>query len=156
MSQRVDCQCACAAVKFSVTAPPLVHAYCHCTICQSFNEAPFGDVLLYRAQDVEMPPEEQVDYGTYRSPPAVQRGRCRQCGKPAIEHMTMFPMPKMIFVPAQNVRDPESLPPASMHLFYHRRVEDAQDSLPKYEGYWPSQIAFIKRMLVERMKRRSA
>lgn len=153
MQQPEHCQCQCGAVRYTVKAPPLVHAYCHCTICQAFNEAPFGDILLYRAQDVDVPDETLIEYNTHRPPPAVQRGKCRACGKPAVEHMKMPGLPTMIFVPTKNVLEADSLPPASMHLFYHSRVADIDDPLPKHSGYWPSQWAFMKRMLVERLRR---
>lgn len=31
-----------------------------------------------------------------------------------------------------------------MHIFYHRRVADAADALPKISGYWASELAVTK------------
>jgi len=33
------------------------------------------------------------------------------------------------------------------HIFYHRRIADEHDSLPKISGYWRSELAVTKMML---------
>ena len=34
--------------------------------------------------------------------------------------------------------------PPVAHIFYDKRVTDARDALPRYEGYVRSQLAFLK------------
>lgn len=143
--QAQHCQCSCGATKFTVKREPLFRAICHCTICQEFNEADFGDIAIYRAKDVEMPADGLVDYKSYASPPIVKRGKCTACGKPAVEYMKAPGMPKLVFVPSENVAGGVPVEPA-MHVFYNRRKADAQDGLPKHSGYWKSQFAFMKRL----------
>ena len=55
----------------------------------------------------------------------------------------MSPMPfvRLAFVPIDNYPDQVVLPPPKMHIFYHRRVADVSDALPKYSGQWRSQLA---------------
>lgn len=142
-----NCQCACGHAKFRVSGQPILRAYCHCTICQSFNHAPYADITLFRPGDVEMPAADLVEYKTLRPPPAVQRGVCASCGKPAIEYLQIFPMPKLVIVPSANIRDTGLVPTPSLHIFYNRRVADIDDGLPKYEGYWKSQLAFGRHLI---------
>lgn len=147
-----NCCCACGEVQFSVHAAPLMRGFCHCTICQAFNEAPFADITLFRPKVVSMPDAGSVDFNAYRPPPAVQRGKCHACGKPAIETMSIFPLPKMVIVPTQNIRDEAYVPEPSLHLFYNSRVADIQDNLPKYSGYLKSQLAFGHRLMAAMLR----
>jgi hypothetical protein len=36
------------------------------------------------------------------------------------------------------------VPSPSAHIFYHRRIDEANDALPKFNGYWLSTIAVIR------------
>lgn len=147
------CGCPCGAVEYTVHGAPLLRGYCHCTICQSFNQAPFSDITVFHADDVALPDEASVDYRTFRPPPAVQRGVCRACGKPAVEYIKLPLMPKLIVVPSLNIRQLERIPAPALHVFYHRRQADVADALPKYQGYLASQTAFLGRIAL-RLRRR--
>lgn len=142
-----DCHCSCDSARFRVHGQPLLRAICHCTICQAFNEAPFADIALFRARDVDPPAEGKVSFDTYRPPPNVQRGKCVSCGKPAIENLQLPLLPAMVIVPTTNFTDQAALPPPAMHVFYNRRVADVDDDLPKYSGYWRSQMVFTAKVL---------
>lgn len=147
----MDGQCGCGHTHFQVHGEPLIRALCHCTICQQFNHAAYADIVLYRGRDVDMPATGQVNFSTWRPPPAVQRGRCARCDSPAIEFLSMPLMPKMVIVPVACLPESAALPQPSLHMFYHRRTADIDDTLPKYSGYWKSQLGFgrhlIKHML---------
>ncbi len=147
----IEGQCGCGQARFQLHGEPLLRARCHCTICQQFNAAAYADILLYRGRDVDMPAQGQVNFSAWRRPPAVQRGRCARCEGPAIEYLALPVMPNLVIVPVANLPDTVALPPPSLHMFYNRRVADADDSLPKYSGYWRSQLGFgrhlIKHML---------
>ena len=147
MSAALSCQCACGAVRYTARAAPLLRFICHCTICQAFNQAAHGDYAVFRLGDVELPPPESVRYGAYRPPPAIQRGQCAVCGKPALEVMRLPALPQLAFVPTATVRDRDALPAPALHTFYHRRLADHDDGLPKFNRYWPSQIAFMWKLL---------
>lgn len=147
MGQSFNASCQCNHVQFEIKGPPLVRGYCHCTICQEFNQAPFADITLYRYKDVAMPSADHVNYKAYAKPEIVQRGKCAQCNKPAVEYAHMGPLGKVVIVPSENVKDSALLPEPSMHLFYNRRKADANDALPKYDGYLRSQVAFMKKVI---------
>lgn len=140
--------CECGSVRFSARQAPLFRVICHCRICQRFNNAPFGDVTIFRAGAVSAPSPDTVAYQHHRWPPLVRRGRCTRCDKPAIEWLDVWP--RLAIVPSANLQPDEPLPPPTLHIFYDCRVADAKDNLPKYSGYLPSQWAFMRRALSAR------
>jgi hypothetical protein len=60
--------------------------------------------------------------------------------------MSLGPLKVFAFVPSENFERPSELPEPSLHIFYHRRVADATDTLPKVSGYWPSEMS-VSRMI---------
>ncbi|EHR70708.1 hypothetical protein BurJ1DRAFT_1853 [Burkholderiales bacterium JOSHI_001] len=140
--RRLTGHCQCGAIQLVISGRPLLRAYCHCLICQEFNQADFADVTVFRARDVSIPNEERIRYRVYKQPPIVRRGTCAACGKPAAERLAVPLMPRMTVVPSSNLIEHEGLPSPAMHIFYHRRKAEATDSLPKYSGFLTSQSRF--------------
>ena len=141
------CECPCGATAFTASAAPRMRILCHCTICQRFNQAPFADVLVYRATDVQLPEPGTVEFSTWKPPPNVQRGTCASCGAAAVETFHAPLLPKLTMVPRAMLPADVDLPGPVGHFFYETRVEDAADELPKHEGFLPSQWAFLKHYL---------
>lgn len=146
----MECTCSCGATSFQTIGEPLFRFYCHCTICQRFNDAPFADIVVYRAEDVALPPPGTVIFDTYRPPPNVQRGKCATCGQPAVTVFTARFLPRLVTVPRPMFRSDAELPSPVAHGFYDKRVSDAKDPYPKYEGYFRNQIAFLKHLWLAR------
>jgi hypothetical protein len=48
------------------------------------------------------------------------------------------------FVPTRNLGRFLAIPQPMLHIFYHRRVADIGDTVPKVEGYWASEWAVGK------------
>ncbi|MEO0996305.1 MAG: GFA family protein [Pseudomonadota bacterium] len=144
------CRCACGATGFQTSGAALFRILCHCTICQRFNEADYADVVVYGAASVERPPANTVAFATYKPPPNVQRGKCAKCGQPAIEVFEAPLLPKLTIVPFAMHGDPAGLPAPCGHIFYDKRRADADDDLPKHEGFLRSQLAFGKHLLASR------
>ena len=140
----MECTCSCGATSFQTTGEPLFRFYCHCTICQRFYNAPFGDILVYRAEDVALPPAGTVIFDSYRPPPNVQRGKCASCGQPAVTVFKSRFLPRLVTVPRPMFRSDAELPSPMGHGFYDTRVSDAKDSLPMYEGYFQNLFVFLK------------
>ncbi|MDC3962743.1 GFA family protein [Polyangium jinanense] len=138
--QQQQATCECGAAQFEVGAAPAVRFFCHCTICQAYNDKPFADVTVLRAKYVEVNDTSQIAFKKYRPPPNINRGLCKTCGKPAIEFFGFGPA-KLALLPSINFKRKELLPPPAIHIFYHRRLGDAADDLPKYTGYLRSQMA---------------
>ena len=125
-----------------------MRALCHRSICQEFNDAEFGDFVCFRLDDVEMPSESLVRYqGMKRLPPLVQRGKCKACHLPAVEYLKFPLFPSLVMVPSVNVQDKSILIEPAGHFFYETRVRDHPDQLPKFEGYWQSQLGFTKHLM---------
>ena len=83
----------CGNARLKIHAPSRFRMYCHCTICQRFNQAPFADVLIYRAKDADLSELGAVEFDIYKPPPNVQRGKCTVCGAAAVEtfHAPLLP-----------------------------------------------------------------
>jgi hypothetical protein len=141
------CQCSCGETTFSVQGSPLLRCYCHCTICQEFNQAAFADISIYMAKNVALPSPESLEYKAYRPPPAVQRGKCKSCGSPAVEFLQIPLLAKLIIIPTNTLHQDCVVDPA-LHMFYNSRVSDVDDGLAKFNGYWKSQAAFGHKLIV--------
>jgi len=138
---RQTCSCRCGASRFAISGEPIGRFYCHCTICQAFYKQPYGDVTAFLARAVALLDDSAVAFRHYRPPPAIDRGSCPACSGPVVNFMALGPLKMLAFVPSQNFERPSELPEPSLHIFYHRRVADATDSLPKVSGYWASEMA---------------
>jgi hypothetical protein len=138
------CTCTCGQSRFTIASAPAARFFCHCTICQGVYGQPFADVTVLWANKVSLPPGEQVSFKKYRAPPALRRGSCTACGRPVVGFLRLAPFVQLAFVPAQNLPKSLALPAPSLHMFYNSRVADAHDDLPKYSGYWSSQVATTK------------
>lgn len=141
------CTCECGSVSYSVPDKPLLRMFCHCTICQKFNDAAYGDIFVYRASDIEKPDEGLVEFDTYRPPPNVQRGKCASCSKPAIEVLESPLLPNLIMVPGNMQKNLDTLTASKGHVFYETRLQDIEDDLPKHYGYLKSQLVFAKHLI---------
>lgn len=139
--------CSCGACQFQVHAQPLARFICHCTICQAYTGQAFSDVTLLRAKHVTVSNMDKIAFKKYRLPPNIARGSCLSCGKPVLEFGGFGPL-KLAFIPTSNYIAPQNLPPAAMHIFYHRRVAAVDDTLPKYSGYLNSEWA-VARLLMK-------
>lgn len=146
-------QCQCGNTKFTLKAEPLARILCHCTICQEFNNAAYGDVTIFLSKDVELHDRSSIEFKTYKAPPAVQRGKCKSCHLPTVELFSMLLMPSLTLIPSQQITDSDYLPEPISHIFYHSRLADMDDTLPKYNRYIPSQLALGKVLLPKLLKR---
>jgi len=145
--QKAIFACECGTNTFSVSGEPLLRAVCHCHFCQDFNQADFGDFLIYRKEQVTIDNDEATAYRSYKKPEIVNRGSCMTCGKPVLEHLNAPLFPKLIFVPTINHPGHAPLPEPSLQMFYHRHVRDAGEGIPRYSGYLRSEVHFMGRLV---------
>ncbi len=141
------CQCQCGHTKFTLKGEPIVRIACHCTVCQEFNQAPFADVTLFLSKDVALENKESISLRKYKSPPAIPRGKCLKCDKPVIEFLDLPLFPSLTIIPSRLIPYGPLLPKLSAHIFYHSRVADIEDKLPKISGSIKSQLALSKKLL---------
>lgn len=128
--------CQCEANTFTITEQPIARFICHCLVCQEYSGKAYSDVSVFLRKDVKEINAKNTDFKRYKLPPNIRRGKCKNCHKPSIE---LGFMGQLVFIPTANIKDQNQLPEPSMHLFYHRRVADFQDNLPKYSGFVLSQ-----------------
>lgn len=153
---KYQCACQCGRSKFTVSGEPLARLYCHCQICQALYRQPRADVTVWWSQRVELPEGQRLQFKHYRLPPAINRGTCPSCGMPVVGFLRLAPFVQVAFVPAMNFPRRTALPRPSAHIFYHRRVKDVRDRLPKISGYWPSELYATKLVLAGMLGARSA
>ncbi|CAD0187223.1 hypothetical protein RUESEDTHA_04135 [Ruegeria sp. THAF57] len=146
--------CTCGEVRFDLHEKPLFRAICHCSICQQFNDAPYGDIVVVPSRAVDLNSEDGVSYQSLKAPPILQRGRCATCGAPSIERLNMPLFPRLTLVPVSRITDPAALPDPSFHIFYECRQSDAADDLPKRSGYLRSQMTFASVLIKALFRRR--
>lgn len=138
--------CSCGAFSFEATGAPVSRFICHCRFCQNFTGAAFSDVSVFLSRSVKTNGASGLAWRKYRRVPNLARGRCVRCGEAAFETMGFWPL-KLSFIPSASVSEPSLLPEPRFHVFYNRRVLDAEDALSKHEGYWPSEIAIVKSLV---------
>ncbi|MFK8043721.1 GFA family protein [Congregibacter sp.] len=140
--------CDCGHARVDVLGKPLLRIICHCTLCQSFYQAAEGDPVIFKASEVKVQNEEAVSYRRLRKSPAVDRGACVKCSQPIVEFFAMPLLPDIVFIPGDRLAShPDLLPEPALRIFYDSRTEDANDDLPRHNGYWPSQLALTRRLL---------
>lgn len=144
MPFNVEASCSCGANTFRFSHAPIAHFICHCQVCQEYTGKAFSDVLVFLKQDVCDLNIEQTIFKRLKSPPNIRRGICKQCHSPSIEFGILD---QLVFIPKWNLKDFSQVPPENMHIFYHRRVQDVADDLPKYNGFIQSQTQAAKFIL---------
>lgn len=138
------CSCSCGKSSFTITGHPFARFVCHCTDCQSVYRAPFGDTTMIWAKHVKLEKTHNINFKTYFKPPVLTRGTCASCGLPIVGFMYIAPFTKIAFIPNQNFPESYALSDPSLHIFYNSRTADMDDLLPKYNGYWRSELAMVK------------
>ena len=71
--------CLCGAVRFEITANPLLPCYCHCTMCQKQSGAPFVALATVPFDGFSFIQGEPV---AFESTPGNLRMFCGACGSP--------------------------------------------------------------------------
>ncbi len=136
--------CGCGQSTFKVDGVPIARFKCHCTICQSFCQKPYADVVMLWGGAITLPQEQPFTFRKHRPPPALRRATCNTCGGPVMGFLRLAPFVQLAFSQCGNFSDQSVLPPPSVHIFYHSRTKDVDDELPKISGYWASEMAVTK------------
>ena len=150
MMSEVHCCCSCGKAVVVVAGPLLGRVRCHCTICQTANQAAYADSTILMAKHVPLDRVEHVRFVTMKKPPALQRGFCRSCDCFVMAYTTVIPFLSLAFVPAARYPVDVQLPEPDMHVYYESRVADVSDELPKYEK-WPSLFALLGMLMRPRI-----
>ena len=139
------CSCPCGHSSFEISAAPRMRFFCHCTICQTLYKKAFADVTLLPWEHVQLAEQNTLDFGKYRSFPAINRGTCEECKAPVMAYAGNGKS-RLAFIAAANYSNQDVLPDPQLHIFYHSAAQPVDDELPKYKGYIRSQLAVMKLM----------
>ncbi len=125
--------CLCGAVRYRITAEPVVVTHCHCTFCRRAAGAPFITSITVASDGfawTEEPPAK------YRSSAEALRGFCGACGTTlsyrGVGH------PEEIDIAAASLDDPERVAPQD-HIWVGSMLSwlKFDDGLPRLEGsHW--------------------
>lgn len=143
----LEISCSCQHNKLVLNGPVIMRFICHCLICQNVYKAPYADVVVAWKNDVVTTELQAIEFKKFRMPPAVNRGICTLCQKPVFGYLRSYVKHDHAFIPAQNFKDPSSLPKPCLHEFYHRAVSPIEDGLPKYYGYVHSMFGLSKALI---------
>lgn len=113
-----------------------------------------ADVTAFRLRDLKIADTSMHNFQRLRPPPSVQRGRCAHCEEPTVEIFEQPLMPRLAIIPSAYLSQGQRLVPPQFHMFYNRRREDANDSLPHYSGYLASQWGFARRLIPALLRKR--
>ncbi|KAI0067986.1 hypothetical protein BV25DRAFT_1818339 [Artomyces pyxidatus] len=140
--------CFCGAVSYTVTAPPTLSSYCHCTQCQRLNASPFmhsihfpDAAFAWTHTTAPDPFASPPGLDTYVNPsrPHKTRFRCTACGgtvaslNAKTHHVSVWGAQLARDADGRIIRWEEVRPTA--HIFYGTRMLDIDDGLGKWEGY---------------------
>jgi hypothetical protein len=120
--------CLCGAVRFRVTAKPLIAYYCHCTMCQRTTGGPFQTAATVLIESFAFTKGEPR---TYESSPGFVRLSCGECGSAL--GMQAKDNHKLASVHLGCLDDPNAIRP-ELHLFTSTQVSwcAMADGLPRH------------------------
>ncbi|WP_425229994.1 GFA family protein [Sphingomonas sp.] len=125
-------RCNCGAVSYTLSAPPLAVAACHCKQCRRQSGAAYSVNLIVRASTMQVQGDvaSWEDADTESGVP-LSRDHCGTCGSPI--RSVPGSSPKMIAVKAGTLDDPSRFAPA-MHIWVESKLPwvTIPDGLPLY------------------------
>ncbi|CAL1699757.1 unnamed protein product [Somion occarium] len=135
--------CFCGSVSYSLSALPVLSAYCHCTNCQRLKGCPFVHTVHFEASAFKWTHTEPYDaalqWYTIPEKPHKTRYRCNICGACVASYNSVRDRWSIWSVHLE--RDSEGklihwdLVKPTAHIFYGTRILDINDGLGKWEGY---------------------
>lgn len=145
----INAQCQCGANQIEFSSLPITRFICHCLVCQKYTGKPYSDVCVFIHNQIKTMQIKDTQFKRYKLPPNIRRGICQYCQQPSIE-FGLFN--QLVIIATSNLQQQECLPPAQMHIFYHRHLHKFDDHLPKYNGFIYSQVMTSKLLLQQTVK----
>lgn len=143
----IACHCECGKSKFKLHSTPTLRFRCHCSICQKVYNKPYSDFTIVKADQVNLPKLNGLQFKKHKSMFAVDRGKCPSCSSPVLAWFKMIPGLQLAMIPSTVIPKSSELPPVDADIFYESRVEDINDELPKISGYIRSEWHLLKAIL---------
>lgn len=126
--------CLCGAVRYRLSAEPLMVAVCHCSTCQKNTGSAFSTNLAVPQEAVEIVGDDLATYeerADAESPPFL-RSFCARCGSPISGRGEAYP--GIVFMKAGTLDDPSWVRPTT-HIWCSEqqpwvRIDDGVPHLP--------------------------
>lgn len=144
MSTQREGGCACGAVRYRLSSPPMIVHCCHCLNCQRQTGSAFVINLLIEADRVELLAGAPHPVDVPRSDDRVQRiFRCPRC---QVAVFSEYGRPEVRFVRGGTLNDPTQIAP-DVHIYTRSKVGwvTLQEGTPAFEVYydtgqlWPAE-----------------
>ncbi len=128
MTEPLTGGCLCGAVRYRITAEPVVALYCHCRMCQQAHGAPAIAWLAVPYAGFAITAGKPI---AYRSSGHAFRHFCGVCGTPLLCHEA--DSPRYMDVSIASLDTPEAVPP-TLHIWTASKIPwfDTGDDLPRY------------------------
>jgi hypothetical protein len=153
-----DRQCTCRPGEFLNLPQPLFRMVCHCQTCQAFFGKPYNDECTFWFGDAAGIALENMEFKAYQSQLSpIRRGTCLLCGKVTCCLAKVGPIVLFLMVSSDQLRQ-ENCPKPVSHIYYHRRLANAEDQAQKVSGHFFSQLEIVRAVVAslgQRLKRRA-
>ena len=103
--------CLCGAVRYRVTAAPIVTRQCWCRLCQYLGSGSFTVNVCFPTAAMQVQGELRDFRGVAESGNVMHRRFCPTCGTPMFSEAEI--RPQLIFVRAGTLDDPEVARPSA-------------------------------------------
>jgi hypothetical protein len=101
--------CACGAIRYEITAEPIMALNCHCRDCQRASGGPFASVLGVPKDALKITGAPKYHDVKADSGNIISRGFCPECGSPLFTKLSA--MPHFMGVKAGSLDDPSIFKP---------------------------------------------
>jgi hypothetical protein len=119
MTQNPEGGCACGAVRYRLTAEPLIVHCCHCLNCQRQTGSAFVINLLIEADRVQLLADSPLAVDAPRDDGSPQRiFRCPTC---QVAVFSQYTLPELYFVRGGTLDDPASVTP-DVHIYVRSKL----------------------------------
>ena len=132
---RMEGGCSCAALRYELTASPLIVHACHCRDCQQSSGGPFSSFVIVPAKAFKV---SQGSLRFHDSPSEARgkthRGFCADCGSPIVVNADAAP--QFAAIRTASLEDPSwfnqqmDVWTSDAHLW-----DQMNPALPKFEKY---------------------
>jgi len=131
--------CFCGNVSLTLSAPPVLSAYCHCILCQRLNACPFVHTMHFEASAFTWMDPSSLHGFSIPEKPHKKRWQCKNCGTNVSSYNSATNRWSVWGCGLERdgegkLKNWDIIKPTS-HIFYGSRVLDISDDLCKWEGY---------------------
>lgn len=121
--------CACNEIRYNVSGPPAMVAYCHCYDCRKSSGSAVSVLAGFHQEGFDLFTGKPT---CFEATPAVKRSFCKICGTPLFYENQNFP--ENIYIHIGSFDHPEKLPP-DRHSWVSERVSwhEIKDNLKQFD-----------------------